>query len=75
MKAAVMQTDPNKPEAERAPAKPASASEAQNAAQLLEKTRADSATVLIEPGTKPAVTADIGKVPGVLELMPRIYRS
>ena len=47
-----MQTPTDKPEAEQAPAKPANATEAQNTAQLLEKARADTDTVLKELGTQ-----------------------
>src|SRR5450631_642768 len=49
---ATMQTPTDKPEAEQPPAKPANATEAQNTAQLLEKARADTDTVLKELGTQ-----------------------
>ena len=47
-----MQTPTDKPEAEQAPAKPANATETQNAAQLLEKARTDSDTVLKDLGSQ-----------------------
>jgi Mg2+-importing ATPase len=47
-----MQTDPNKPETGRPPAKPANATESQNSAQLLEMARANTDTVLKNLGTQ-----------------------
>jgi Mg2+-importing ATPase len=47
-----MKTPTDKPEAEQAPAKPANTTEAQNTAQLLEKARADTDTILKELGTQ-----------------------